>query len=284
MTALRLLLILSLFLTVLTYAQTGYEVQYIELKGKVKSVREYSYAAKGKNENIRKGKPKREYSLQHDYYVEFDRQEQKIYRETYNGGVVIKTSTLIYDSLGYLTKDIRRNGKGDVTDSTVITNEINEAGKPIRRISKYSNQPKLTEFTYTYDSIGNIHESFRRIGTDTSELKESAVYDINWRIIKNWVYDMKGKVFSTVEYTYDESGKRTSETFRDNKGGIMIMYRWKFDANGILERREVCDASGKNCEAWTFKYEFDSTGNWIKAIEYRNGKPVFIKERAITYY
>lgn len=284
MAHLRLLLIASLFVTRLTLAQTGYEVQYIDLKGKVKSVRENSFAAKGKNENVRKGKPKWEYSGQHDYFVEFDVHGQKIYKAVYDKGAIIRTLTYTYDSLGYLTKETRRNDKGIATDSTLITNVLNGAGKPIKRISRFSDQPTIVEFLYTYDSIGNTHARYRRIAPDSTVLKESAEYDPKWRITKSWVYDLKGNIFSTVEYTYGESGKRTSETFRDKKGAIMIIYRWKYETNGILERREACGPSGQNCEAWTFKYEFDSTGNWIKVIEYRNGKPVFIKERTITYW
>lgn len=280
----RSLVILLVFSTGLTHAQTGYEIQYSELKGKVKSVRENSYAAKGKNENIRKGKPKREYNSQHDYFVEFNEHGQRAYKEIYDKEVITKTITYTYDSLGYLCKEVLHNSKGIAVDSTVITNVLNQAGKPVKRIAKYSDQPNATEFIYTYDSLGIIHASFRRIGKDTSELKESAVYDANWRIQKNWVYDMKGNIFSTVEYVYDENGRRTSETFRDSKGAVMIIYRWKHDANGVLERREICRPTGQNCESWTFKYEFDSNGNWIRAIEYRNGKAVFIKERTITYH
>jgi hypothetical protein len=102
---------------------------------------------------------------------------------------------------------------------------------------------------YTYDSLDNLLETrFYRGGANTGY--ETYVYDSKKNIVKKNSVVLKG------ERTFNES--------------ITFVYD---DKNNIVKEGD-----------WTYQYEYDSKGNWIKKKFFRSDlKPYFIK-RKIEYY
>lgn len=124
-----------------------------------------------------------------------------------------------------------------------------------------------------------------------------------------------GKVQQRVIEEFDNGNNITSITYTDEVYSIYCRYYDKknykiakiinktnsresiqeffYDDSGKLERSINCsydeiagsfsDGSSKN---FYYKYDLDANNNWIKCIVYEEGsnRPVFIKERKITYY
>ena len=49
---------------------------------------------------------------------------------------------------------------------------------------------------------------------------------------------------------------------------------------------ELCDyhSFGSLDKKWTSKYDYDTQGNLVNCIKFRNGIPQYILERTYTYY
>ena len=72
-----------------------------------------------------------------------------------------------------------------------------------------------------------------------------------------------------------ENGKLVKFTEASNGLTSTVSY----DKDGHLS--EIKNSDGT---VWTYKYDFDSHGNWVKEVTYKNGKPEKITERSILYY
>ena len=72
-----------------------------------------------------------------------------------------------------------------------------------------------------------------------------------------------------------ENGKLVKFTEATNGLTSTIFY----DNNGHMTELKNSDGN-----VWTYKFEYDSHGNWVRKITYENGKPDIITERSIIYY
>lgn len=108
--------------------------------------------------------------------------------------------------------------------------------------------------------------------------------------------DKTGKV--TYSYVVDGDDDKKSITIIDHgetKKGEQIFENGRIikftDATNGLTNTVSYDDAGYVSEVkssdgtvLSYKYEFDAQGNWVKEIEYKNGKPNKIWERFILYY
>lgn len=132
--------------------------------------------------------------------------------------------------------------------------------------------------------MGNIHEKRQISEGSPAKTIETRQFDSAWHLTKEWFYSNSGSLISFHEYTYNYRGDRISDIVYNPSNQIIVQYYWTYGENEDLIRYEVCGSSRFNCESWTYKYEYDKKGNWISSVDYRNGKPVYIREREITYY
>lgn len=119
--------------------------------------------------------------------------------------------------------------------------------------------------TYKYDDHGNV---------TTEKYYEKG----------NWFYRLGSR--SDTTYTYDENGKKTDEKIRaeyfstnvtDTHFVSETVYKFIYNQNGQLEKREI--VSGKDTEPRAYKYEYDERGNLTKETErYSDGTEKLITE------
>ena len=109
----------------------------------------------------------------------------------------------------------------------------------------------------------------------------------NQKTENDWTRDgLQGKVLSFSEFSYEaeerfgqiEKGNRKRKDFWEND----VQYKYDEKGNKIEENRYESDGSLDN--KWTYKYEFDKQGNWIKRIDFENKIAKFILEREYEYY
>lgn len=265
-------------------AQVTNEPDYHSFAGRIKSVEEHSFRAKSRFGKNVKGRPRREYNWQRDYLIGYDSNGVKREKFIYvRGKVISRHISYQYDAHGFLVKEIVRNARHRIVDSTSYVNTYNDSGQLVKRIVRRSSDKSAAEFRYQYD-ISGIQESFLRTGSNPEQLQPTRKFDRNWRTIAWWTYTETGKPMVRHAYVYDTNGQISVDSIFLPWTHLIMVRKWKYAPDGLLMRKEVCSAGRSNCESWTFKYTYDSKGNWTRAVEYRNGQPVFIKERTLTYF
>jgi hypothetical protein len=106
------------------------------------------------------------------------------------------------------------------------------------------------------------------------EEKETEVisYYFDGSIIRHWASkcDNKGNEVEHIEYGADDSIERKKSQLFDDKDNIIEVIEYNTEG-GIDDSR-------------TFKYEFDTIGNWVRSTVFSKGSPLGIIEREIEYY
>jgi hypothetical protein len=256
------------------------------LHGNVKSIEEHSYKARVRKQQVVNGRSLWEYRGMYDYSTELDssgRELQTIYRR--KNGDTASVRTFTYDSHGAACKLIATSYiKSKWSDSSTYINEYSEDGRLVKRIAPYSWFEPRAEFTYTYDSSEVIIE-YVLLPVDTSKtVFESAIYFSNWKIKSKNVYHPNGGLIGYYTYSYDSSWRLTNTFWCNGSGIVLSSLHWKYDENDAILQYEYWDHLRSKHDYHNYKYEFDDHGNWTRCVEYRNGKPVYVKERKISYW
>jgi hypothetical protein len=148
---------------------------------------------------------------------------------------------------------------------------------------------------YNYDSRGNlVSESektgsystvFRYDGRGYPKREISTVAGEEGSTMTRYAYDRRGRLKTsrgggpTVRYLYRPDGSlaevRTGKDLTETYG-----------AEGNLERSTNMVKSGKNSfpASITATYEYDRHGNWLKRIQYYEGRVISVTVRKIDYY
>lgn len=69
---------------------------------------------------------------------------------------------------------------------------------------------------------------------------------------------------------------------RENFWGIHFQVKYDEKGNQIEENLYNSDSSLSS--KWTFQYEFDKQGNWVKRIDFEDGIPELLLDRKYEYY
>ena len=188
-----------------------------------------------------------------------------------------------------------------------------------------SDSSLLIKHVYSYDERGNRIEkkTYGSIYTSVSSLSNtfSYKYDKQGNQIKEESYDSDGILLSSYIYTYDKQGnqieKRVGESAKKPVKGMSFKYKYKYDKVGNRiacnsydsagsfdwgsvtkydeqgnETEHIFTKNNKPPRIYSYKYEYDNSGNWTKKIKYIHEvksnsvslKPVVIEERKIEYY
>ena len=138
---------------------------------------------------------------------------------------------------------------------------------------------KPSKETYKYDDKGNLIEWY--------------YYELHDGLAATYKYDAKGNLIEEISYSHAGVGNTTykydakGNKIEENSYFIGLLdrkYTMKYDAKGNLIEGNSYEADGSLDYKYTFKYEFDEKGNWIKRITFKNQIPESIEEREFEYY
>ena len=204
-----LLYILSLTIILFSSCSTDdgvkNDLNEMNLNGKVKSIREYSYEAVEKFGEISKGNRISEISGS-DEYILFNDKGNNIERNIYNSdGNLDKKWTYKYDDKGNKIEVNGYNSDGSLDNK--LTFNYDDKGNSIE-VNVYNSDGSLNEKrTYKYDDKGNkIEENWYN---SDSSLYMKWTYEYNDRgnmIEKNW-YKSDGNLFSKTTYKHEYDKK-----------------------------------------------------------------------------
>lgn len=96
-------------------------------------------------------------------------------------------------------------------------------------------------------------------------------------------FNYKGIPTFKYNYSYDPEGNLSGyEVSRNDsiRGGMNFTHNEK----GFVKTQETFSKIRGTSELFSYEYEYDEAGNWIKCIAYTNNKPYVVGLREYTYY
>lgn len=221
------------------------------LYGKVKSIKEISYKAELKNNELVKIKRWRRGHLTDDFHCFFNEK-----------GLPIKK--IIYPAAD--TGTVSRTLLYKYNKQSKLINYYHEHDNPSKPEYFYNKKGQLIEektslniIRYDYYPDGNL---YHKIQVDP-EISDEFIY----------TYTYKDDFIKTLDIYYTVADWHIIDSYVRDKSGNILKYKM---ASSFDELKK---------EKWDeFEYEFDNHNNWIKCIHYRNKKPIYIIEREIEYY
>jgi YD repeat-containing protein len=303
-----------MFISGCTTGQTPNQVkkktslEKVGLKGKVKSIRAIEYdVVFNRFGNIMKGSIKSygtnylwkynekgnmiEYHLFLDKYIykyiyKYDKNDNLIEENEYNlDGSLDSKNTYKYDDKGNLVEKNEYDADGNLDDKDTYKYKYDDKGNLIEKIHDNTDVGK---YTYKYDYKGNIIEENQYYSDGNLYLK--SIYNDKGNMIEEDCY------FSYNTYTRDNKGNEIKNdsgitykaTYKYNDKGNMIEMNKYYPYGGCWGTKYDNKGNGtsgsfSNWE-YTYKYEYDEQGNWIKMITYTDGYPDEVTERTINYY
>ena len=177
------------------------------------------------------------------------------------------------------------------------------------RISSFDlyDENNNTKFEYSYDSNGNITETFYLNGA-LSGGKYSELNDKGW-VVKTVLTSAEGTIESTSEFTLNDKGNVLDHKYYDEEGNLnghdrfivnsknlrveeinydkykdeSSHYLYSYDQYNNMTAEKLFN-EGELTEATYWEYKYDKYGNWIQKIELYENEPYSVMVRKIAYY
>lgn len=255
------------------------DLDAMPLRGKVRSVQQFSYLAVSKGpKSVVRGKKSGNF-----FYYMFNNKGYKISEDIYSDkGILTGKIAWEYDDDNNIVKEIRKTPANKVQSYTVW---------------KYKNGSPSTKTMY------DANDNMIRKCVLRNDLEGNCVSEI-------W-YNADGSVFSEFRYQYDSYGQQiASETVSHQEGGANLystIRSWSFEGRMLAEQVNLLPGTGRNFFTYTYnskgdvisgteqlngkpkitykyKFDHDNKDNWKVRIKYVNDVPVLYEERRYTYY
>lgn len=291
------------------------DVEEMKLKGKVKTMAEYSYEAEEKFGEIQKGKRLVETKNYHfDPAYSFDERGmiKEVVAYTVNSSIAEKTINK-YDGNGHLIESSSYNFNGSLRSRQ--TNTYNNQGLKVEEGNYDAIGTISQKSIYKYDNNKNLIEAIGYNKSGTQDYKQIMKYNNKNQMIENVFYDPQNKLLTKITYVNDEQGnwltyneftnsgfqsKKFAYTY-DNTGNEIEtneLQEWenepekksnikrtnKYDNNNNITEYKWFNEDGSLGGTFIYKYDYDAKGNWIKKVEIENNVAKLIVERNIEYY
>jgi hypothetical protein len=275
----------------------------LNLKGKVKSIREDEYAATIKGDKFEKAADKKDYTYSHKL-ITFSETGNEMSSTLFNkGGSLDYSREFSYLKPGMVSQLLIFDGKHeleskytyeyDVKDYLVTETKFDNKGKMLYQDKYFYTFPSNNSYekqffdtngklnpeklTYTYNNDTLLSEERNLASDGANTWYYMYLYDNAQHVIKQTIYSSKAKkgedpkvmgyeVSNIITFEYDANGNMT----KMNQESI---YDWDRKSSFLEEKHE---------------YTYDSKGNWIRKIS--SGTTLMLEdtpkivERQIEYY
>ena len=189
-----------------------------------------------------------------------------------------------YDANGNMTELANYSSDGKLVSTIKTTYDA--SGNPISEETILGNGNVDLRSTIKADAKGNRIEQNDVKADPTGTLfnfKQFYSYDEKGQLIERAVYRDNGAFFYKYGFAYDGSGNKTEWTRLTSNNAVLgkVVYKYN-DKNNLIEQNEYEGASTLK-SSFTFTYEYDKKGNWIRQNKLQDNQVIEIKERQITY-
>lgn len=112
---------------------------------------------------------------------------------------------------------------------------------------------------------------------DDANIVEQIIYEFGDMFIRGiYRYNDKNKLKKIEKYTFDHGNEviRNTVKYYDDREDIVgkTIYNVEHESPKVIDKK------------YTYQYEYDHHGNWIKKIHYEKRVPRYVTERSILYY
>lgn len=212
-----------------------------------------------------------------------------------------------FNNNGYLSETRTVNGEDEVTFRDVYT--YDDQNKPINIGSKTGSGNPVSNTKLTYEGERLLKKEIYSQDTDRRQTYDYAYPDLTHteityrmdgdlgsvtkttmdgnKVVKREIFNHVGACITTEEFTYNEQDKPI-QVIRDGQTSLIA-----YNDRGLVARTERAfyhtfgDLTFYTEDVYTYEYEYDSIGNWIKRMVYvgeGDSKQLEqIDERTITY-
>lgn len=314
----QVILIVILFYFINMNAQKGQrDTEKENLKNKVKSYTQHGYKALLDLGKIKKGK--KQYRNTANYRTVFNKNGDVLEREFYSSDStssrIIKNKynndVLIEAYSYYSRKLVKKTSYKYDQKKNIIETKIYKPTEELlfRYIYQYDNARNKTE-SHWYDQEGNLLEHENYTYNKKGALVENKKYNDEY-LKQKFIYQYKnGRKYETTEFYKEDTSlnkKKVSVYNKNNKivekytylpEDVLTSIRiYSYNENNDIIKVKIHTSDGmigfdteesrQQIEfetIYTYKYQYDEKGNWIKVIQYENKMPKKIIERHFEYY
>ncbi len=167
-------------------------------------------------------------------------------------GSVNDSSSYIYNRRGLCSEVARFNGKKSAGKEVAVLQDGKVTGY------KIYNESGIVETILNYAYSGD----------DISEEK---------------TLDSNGEVVSSVQNEF-LNGQLVSQTEKDRNGNVQIIRKFKRNASNDIIEYLILTTKDNREYKFSYEYEYDSVGNWIKQTRFYDGQIENIVMRNIEYF
>lgn len=182
--------------------------------------------------------------------------------------------------------ELRFNASGTSLDSVLVNKFIyDENDNEIERHRYYPNGSLFIKRIYKYDDKGNCIEA--KGYNAEGDIVETYTYKYDQR--NNLIEDIAEYKNDNTRghrrvFKYDDNDVLIDRTYYKPDGSFHYRMVYEIDDKGINNESNQYDFAGNHLTKYTFEYELDEEGNWIKYIEFESGIPKYLTERVIEYF
>ncbi len=277
------------------------DLQILNLKGLVKSLREIPHNALIVNGQINKSEilyplSRLFYSVLHipaemgDEYGELDGINDKI---------MVQNSYITFNEMGNVIEHEIYQSENSILINCSYKYDSNN--KLIESIFNTTDKGGWTfKWFYTNDSIGNFNELksdlepdkyfklyFKYDNKGNKIEKKGVLQNANDNYNYVWIFEYDNKAHIIVA----KNSIGLKYTYKYNENGLMIeeditYFDLQWEIKSTFKYNEIGDLISivNEKENIMIKYEYDKNGNWINKITFMNDKPQYFVEREIVYY
>ncbi|UOB18670.1 hypothetical protein [Abyssalbus ytuae] len=162
----------------------------------------------------------------------------------------------------------------DQNNNVITENEYKSKNDPVRLLKREFNEQKLKE-----------KEQVIEYNTwDTINYENQYFYDSKQKLVLGKMFIENDSSYEEIKNSYHPNGELKESISTPMGSEYFVITSQKLDDKGHLIEHSRLPNDTKEKEIWEYKYKYDSEGNWIEKINYKNKVPLQIVKRKIEYY
>ena len=185
-----------------------------------------------------------------------------------------------YNSSGTVTKSVTLNEN----DEEIAYCNVEAEGKIIKKVMYYNNSILGLYTKNTYSGRNLTESKFFNANNDVFVRRIVYDYDQNGNRIKVQAFNNINTPGGYSESAYNEDGLLEHVKSYTATGTMIELWDYTYNNKGEKLTHHQENLITRVKINYTFKYEYDKMGNWIKFIYYKDNKPFILREREIKYF
>jgi hypothetical protein len=264
----------------------------MDLKGKIKSIRQRSYTAIESGGTITKGAKGNlsdQGTVNTDFDMKFDDTAQCT-EEIYYTNLSVKLMVIVHKYDKANNAEVIKVSESPGKISFIYTYKYNSTGKIAE---EYTSQILYDQSTfdnksyYKFNEKGNLAEvSTYQVTRDPGLVSHTIYhYDVKGYLTEKDVYNDKGLIWFREAFKVDGKGNVIQhDYYGPDCKSIEHSFVLKYDDHNNIIQKEYYQPAGILKKTYSYSYEYDKTNNWINRTDLEAGKATFVLERELDYY